>query len=429
MDAIEGAYIPRIMDSELDDLCSSLPAIVIEGPRGVGKTATASRRARTIHELDDPNQLSIAEADPARLLDDPPPVLLDEWQHIPRVWDLVRRQVDAGAKPGQFLLAGSADHREAPTHSGAGRIVTSRMRPMSLVERGAGPPTVSLRELLSGQRPRLDGRTGFGLEDYVAEIMRSGFPGLRKLPGKAVSRQLDGYLRRLADREIEAESGRKVRNPADVRHWMRAFAAATSTTTSLEKIKNAAAAGGDPTPSSQVRSYRDVLERLWIIDPVPAWHPTRNHLRRIARPDKHQLADPALAARLLGVDADALLRGDSAGPAIPRDGTLLGALFEALVTLSVRVYAQAAEAEQVSHLRTRGGEHEVDLIVERDDGKIVAIEVKLGQVVDDEDLRHLRWLEGRIGDDLLDVVMVTTGTDAYRRRDGIAVVPAALLGP
>ncbi|MDX6590020.1 MAG: uncharacterized protein QOI84_1294, partial [Solirubrobacterales bacterium] len=142
---------------------------------------------------------------------------------------------------------------------------------------------------------------------------------------------------------------------------------------------------------------------------------------------KHHLADPALAARLLGVDAEALLHGRPAGPAVPSDGTLLGALFESLVTLSVRVYAQHAEA-RIGHLRTWSGEREIDLIVERG-RSIVALEVKLGQVVDDRDVRHLLWLQKELGDDLADAIVVTTGRAAYRRPDGIAVVPAALLGP
>jgi uncharacterized protein len=116
------------------------------------------------------------------------------------------------------------------------------------------------------------------------------------------------------------------------------------------------------------------------------------------------------------------------GPPVPRDGTLLGHLFESLVTLGVRVFAQAAEAT-ARHLRTRGQSHEIDLIVERGDHRVVAIEVKLTQRVDDSDVRHLRWLADEIGDDLLDAVVITTGPAAYRRTDGIAVVPAALLGP
>jgi predicted AAA+ superfamily ATPase len=163
-----------------------------------------------------------------------------------------------------------------------------------------------------------------------------------------------------------------------------------------------------------------------MIEEVPAWAPTRNRLRRLGASPVHQLADPALAARLLGVDVDALLADAPAGPPIPRDGTLLGALFESLMTLSIRTYAQANEA-RVSHLRTRGGEHEIDLILERGDGRIVAIEIKLTANVRDSDLRHIEWFQSNIGDDLLDAIVITTGTDAYRRADGIGIVPAALL--
>lgn len=146
---------------------------------------------------------------------------------------------------------------------------------------------------------------------------------------------------------------------------------------------------------------------------VPSWVPTRNRLRRLATSPVHQLADPALAARLLGVGAEALLDGQPGGPPIPRGGTLLGALFESLVTLSIRTYAQANEA-RVHHLRTRGGEQEVDLVIGRRDGRVVAIEVKLSATVNDADLRHLRWLESSIGADLLDAAVITTGPHACR---------------
>jgi len=360
------------------------------------------------------------------LLEGSPPVLIDEWQHVPETWDLVRRAVDAGASPGSFLLTGSSRPLEGGSHSGAGRILSLRMRPLALSERDLTPPAVSLGELLKGNRPKISGGSASGLEDYVNEIVASGFPGLRSLSGRALRGQLDGYLSRIVDRDFE-ELGH--RSPATLRRWLTAYAAASSTATSFERIRDAATAGhGDKPAKSTTIPYRDILERLWVLDPVEAWSPSRNRLSRLSSPPKHQLADPALAARLLGVDADALLEGRAAGPTVPRDGTLLGALFESLVTLSVRTYAQAAEAT-VKHLRTASGEREVDLIVERADGRVVAIEVKLTRNVGDDDGRHLRWLAEKIGDELLDAVIITTGPEAYRRKDGIAVVPAALLGP
>jgi hypothetical protein len=131
---------------------------------------------------------------------------------------------------------------------------------------------------------------------------------------------------------------------------------------------------------------------------------------------------------LLGLGEDALLTGSEPGPAIPRDGTLLGHLFESLVTLGIRVFAQAAEAT-VKHLRLQRGRREVDVIVERPDQRVVAIEVKLSAAIDTDDVKNLLWLRDQIGTDLLDAVVVNTGPRAYRRKDGIAVVPAALLGP
>lgn len=423
-----GAYVQRVVDAELDELIPALPAIALEGAKGVGKTFTAQRRARTVRPLDAPGAVELFGADPSRLIDGEPPVLVDEWQRVPESWDLVRRAVDEDPSPGRFLLTGSATPSARGTHSGAGRIVRLRMRPLTLVERGIAEPSVSLRELLTGRRPALSCSTTVGLATYAEEICRSGLPGLRPLTGRALRAQLDGYLERIIDRDL-LEAGQPVRTAGALRRWMTAYGAATATTAAYDVIRDAATPGERDKPAkATAQSYREALERLWILDPLPAWSPTSGHLRRLGSAPRHHLVDPALAARLLGVEAAALLDIGAKGPLTPRDGILLGQLFESLVTLDVRVYAQAAEA-RVGHLRTHGGEHEVDLIVERGDHRVVAIEVKLTRTVRDDDLRHLRWLRDQLGDDCLDAVVVTTGTDAYRRPDGVGVVPAALLGP
>lgn len=421
-------YRRRILDDELDELAAALPAIAIEGAKAVGKTATASQRAVTIHQLDDPGQRAVAEADTDRLLTTPPPVLIDEWQYLPAIWDKIRRAVDAGAAPGTVLLTGSASPKDTGTHSGGGRIVSLRMRPLSLAERLGDAATVSLASLLTGDRGEIVGDTDMNMEGYTDEILRSGFPGLRDLAGRPLRTQLDSYLRRVVDKDFP-ELGHPVRNPDGLQRWMAAYAAATSTTTSFEKIRKASTSGHDDTPArGTILPYRDVLTRLFVLDPVPGWGPSRSHIAELALPPKHQLADPALAARLLGASDGSLLAGQAAGPAIPRDGTLLGALLESLITLSVRVYAQADEAS-VGHFRTHRGEHEVDLIVQRADGRVVALEVKASQTPRDDDVKHLHWLTDKIGDELLDAAIITTGRHAYRRPDGVAVIPAALLGP
>ena len=419
-------YIARIVDGELDELVAGLPAISIEGPRAVGKTETALRRAGTVNRLDDARHQQIIRAEPERVVTGEPPILIDEWHRMPHSWDLVRRAVDRDPAAGRFLLTGSAAPAEAPTHSGAGRIVTVRMRPLSLAERRPGEATVSLSGLLSGRRPSLGGSSDMRLTDYADEIVRSGFPAMRTLSPRLLRAQLDGYIDRIVEHDF-SYLGRNVRDRRSLRSWMTAFAAATSTSASYATIRDAATPGEPDKPArSTTIAYRRILEQLWMIEEVPAWLPTRNRLTRLAASPVHQLADSALAARLLGVDADALVDGVDAGPAMPRDGTLLGALFESLVTLSVRIYAQANEA-RVSHLRTRAGEREIDLIVERADGRVVALEVKLSALIDGNDVRHLRWLAGRIGPNLLDAAVITTGREAYRRRDGIGVIPAALL--
>jgi len=421
-------YLSRVVDSELDELLAQLPAIALDGPKGVGKTETAKRRARTVVELDHPAQQAIASADVGQVVRGAKPIILDEWQNVPTTWDAVRRAVDRDSRPNQFLLTGSAGPKTPPTHSGAGRIVSLRMRPLALSERGLGRPAVSLRTLLQGEQETVEGDTKVALPHYVREIVASGFPGLRRISGRALRMQLDGYLQRIVDRDF-GEQGLRIRNPTGLMRWMAAYAAAVSTTASFETIRDAATSGqGEKPAKTTVQPYREILERLWVLDPVPAWLPTRNHLNRLSQPPKHHLADPALAVRLLGLDEKALLSGTEAGPSIPRDGTLLGQLFESLVTLSLRVFAQGAEA-RVRHLRLQGGRREIDLIIERPDQRVVAVEVKLSSAVKSADVKNLLWLRDQIGNDLLDAVVVNTGPAAYRRRDGVAVVPAALLGP
>jgi hypothetical protein len=419
------AYQRRVLDQELDDMLPGLPAIAIEGAKGVGKTATADRRAQSVFALDDPAVAEVVAANPAVIDGARRPVLIDEWQRHPPIWDYVRRRVDAGAPTGSYLLTGSAVPAHAPVHSGASRIVAVRMRPLALAERGLTDPTVSLAALLSGSRPNIAGTTSVGLTEYVGEILASGFPGIRPLPERARRAQLDGYLTRVVERDFP-EQGLAVRRPQTLRAWLTAYAAGTA---SYNTLLDAATGSESNKPAKTTTiAYRDVLAQLYLLDPVPGWVPGRSHFGKAAQAPKHHLADPALAARLLGISADALLRGQSSGPPVPRDGTLLGALFESLVTLSARTYAQAAEAT-TRRFRTRDGTHEADLIIERADQKVVAMEVRLAGTADSGAIQHLTWLKTQLGDDLLDAAIITTGQYAYRRDDGIAVIPAALLCP
>lgn len=421
-------YVRRVLDDELDELFGQVSAIAIDGPKGVGKTTSAEQRVASVVRLDSKAVRESIAAEPEQVLGRGRPLLIDEWQKVPEVWDVVRRAVDADPAGGQFLLAGSASPAPGATaHSGAGRIGRLRMRPMTLSERGVTSPAVSLRGLLTGGREPLAGSCPLTLRDYVEEIVASGYPAIRPLLGRSRRFQLDSYLHTAVDRDVP-EQGLAVRKPEAMLKWLRAYAAATATTASYAQILDAATPGqGDKPARSTSIAYRDVLTSLWLLDPLPAWAPSGSLLTRLGQTPKHHLADPALAARLLGLSRDALL--DGAGTAVgPQAGNMLGHLFESLVTLCVRVPAQAAEA-RVAHLRTRNGDHEIDLVVLRDDGRALAVEVKLANTVTDSDTKHLHWLADRMGDKLLDAIVINTGPNAYRRPDGIAVVPLGLLAP
>jgi predicted AAA+ superfamily ATPase len=417
-----------VFDELLADALTGLPAIALDGPKGVGKTATAQRLAKSVLELDREDERQALDEDPSRIERLAKPLLIDEWQIYPSIWDRVRRAVDRDPSPGGFILTGSASPAQQPKHSGAGRIVHFRMRPFSLAER-LGDSRISLTGLLGGAKTAIDGNCEVAVSDYAEEIEKGGFPALRLVPPRLRGRAWSGYLDEVLNRELP-ELGRPVRRRNTMRAWLRSYAAATSTTASYtDLLDNAMPADTDKPAKTTALAWREALSELWLLDPLDPWEDPLHRLGRLGLRPKHHLADPALAAHLLGVNAVTLLAGPRPdGSAAPRPGTLFGALFESLVALSVRVYAEAAGA-RTGHLRTRNGDHEVDLMVTREDGKVLAIEVKSSPSVTAEDVKHLLWLRGKLGADLVDAAVVTTGSAAYRRSaDGIAVIPAALLG-
>lgn len=424
-------YLHRTIDDELDSLMPFAAAIALEGPKGIGKTDTAKRRADSIYSLDDPALRAVISNDfELKSLSDGT-IFFDEWQHLPQVWNSVRHQVDYGASPGRFLLAGSATPVDSSgTHSGAARILSLRMRPMGLHERGLQGPTVSFTELLYGaggtansperrENAEIAGRTEFKIGDYADAIASSGFPAIMNSPRRLQRSQLDAYIHRVIDRDLP-ERDVEVRSPETLRRWLAAYGAASSTTTSYSRILDATTVGDEYQPSKPTTvRYRDHLSQLWLLDPVPGWSSFRNPLKRISQAPKHQLADPALALRLQGLSSDDLLN--------ERGAYMFGPLFESLVALGVRTLAQAAVA-QVYHLRTQNGDHEVDLVVEGQGGALIGVEVKLSNAITDRDVRHLHWFSEKMNGQVSDLVVISTGPQAYRRTDGVAVVPLALLG-
>ncbi|MDR3359677.1 MAG: AAA family ATPase, partial [Bifidobacteriaceae bacterium] len=235
--------MPRVVDGLLKELVDGLPAVAVDGAKGVGKTSTAARLARSTVELDWPGSRANVAADPQIVTGMEPPTLIDEWQLVPEVWDVVRREVDRDRKPGRFILTGSASPtKDVRAHSGAGRIVSLTMRPMTLPERGVAVPTVSFADLLAGNGAPVTGRSEVGLADYTRELLASGLPGIRLDPPRLRPRQLNSYIDQAVDHEIPA-LGIGVRRPSALRAWLQAYAAAVATTASYTAILDAATPG------------------------------------------------------------------------------------------------------------------------------------------------------------------------------------------
>jgi len=390
-------YRPRIADAELRDCLAAAGAVVIEGPKACGKTRLAQQLAASTVLLDvDLGARQALAVDPALVLAGLRPRLLDEWQVEPALWNQVRRAVDAVAAPGQFLLTGSAvPADDAERHTGAGRFAFLRLRPMSLVESGAGQGGVSLAALLEGQPPSC-ADPGLGVADLAELVCRGGWPAQLERPLAAASRAARDYLEQVRQVDVQRLDGRR-RDPQRLGALLRSLGRNVATEVSLATLAADAGGADGPLDSRTVADYLQALERLMVLENQPAWRP---HLR-----------------------SKAALRQ------APR--RQLGLLFESLVIRDLRVLAQALDGE-VFHYRDDYGV-EVDAIVQLRDGRWGAIEVKLGQgQVEAAAAGLLRFRQQidtrRTGEPAFLAVICASGY-GYRRADGIAVVPVGALGP
>lgn len=416
-------YVARIADTQLADRLTALGAVVIEGPKACGKTATARQLAASEVLLDvDVDAARAASIDPGLILAGPVPRLLDEWQREPRLWDAVRRAVDDRSRPGQFILTGSATPSdEVPRHSGAGRISVMRMRPMTLFEQGYSHGELSLSALLSGQA-QAPARCDLDLPGYIDRIVVGGWPQLLGATPAAASRFVTDYLDIIVARDIDLVSGAR-RDPRLVRRFLHAYAQLSSQPARLSTIVERARGDVDEGEAGPTRwsaePYLRALRRLMIIDEVDAWSPAlRSRSRLISVPKRH-LVDPSLAAGLLDCSPARLLG----------DLNTLGFLFEALATRDLRIYAEAGGGH-LFHYRERSGDLEVDLVVEHTDGSWAGFEVKLGGAQIEQAAAALtRLAETRLTRPP-SVLAVITGTEfGYLRPDGVWVIPLGCLGP
>ena len=418
-------YTSRIVDGTLAARLRSSSAVLVEGPRGCGKTETARRQANSEALFDvDANLRSLAELSPEAALGGSEPRLLDEWQHVPSLWNHVRRACDEAARPGRFILTGSAlPVDDAIRHTGAGRVSRLRMRPMSLAETGHSNGRVSLAGLLASSDVACQAKEA-SLWEVTEAICRGGWPGILGAALGDAQQFTRDYVENVCRAEVAdtGSTGRARRDPVRMRRMLRSLA--RNVATEATHATFGADIGGEHSlHRDTVRSYLDALEGVFVSEDQPAWSVRLRSRSRLRRSPKRHLVDPSLAVAALRTGPDRLLR----------DLSLLGLLFESLAVRDLRVYADANDAD-VFHYRDNTG-LEVDAVVETWGGDWLACEVKLGGAdAVEAAARSLLKLRSRVDPDAAGpptklAVVTAVGSYAYDRPDGVAVVPITALGP
>jgi predicted AAA+ superfamily ATPase len=417
-------YLSRICDKELQDILSSAGAVLIEGAKWCGKTSTAENVAKSKLLMQDPDKTKsyqqIADTKPSLLLKGDTPRLLDEWQIAPVLWDAVRFEVDNRQKNGQFILTGSAVPADNVTeHTGTGRIVRMMMRTMSLYESGESNGTVSLMDLFSGS-PGMESISDLSIEQIAFCICRGGFPASIGRSDKTALRMPVDYVEAVINQDVSRVDGVE-KNPNKVRLLMRSLARNIATMASFQTILDDVEATEETISDKTISTYYNALRRIFVVEPLPAWLPKLRSKTAIRTSPKHHFVDPAIATSVMRINPDALLQ----------DFNYFGFLFEALCTRDIRIYAQHNDGD-VFHYRDKNG-LEADLIVHLRDGRWGAIEVKMGHKEIEEASAHLIMLKNKINTEKMHepsfLMVITGGQFAYRRKDGVYVVPIGCLRP
>jgi hypothetical protein len=415
-------YLPRFADTELLSRLRATGAVLVEGPRGCGKTQTALRAAKSAVRLDrDLAARRVGAVNPALLLEGDRPRLIDEWQLVPDVWNAVRGDVDDHPEDaGRYILAGSAVPSDDETrHTGALRFTRLRMRPMSLAESGHSSGAVSLASLFAGGEASA-ADPGLDVRDIAERIVIGGWPALmRRDPADAMV-ATQGYLDETCRVDLGRLDGPR-HDPENVARVLRSLARNTATEVSARTIASDVAGAEGPIDNHTVIEYIKALTRLFIVEDLPAWAPTLRSRGVLRAAVTRHFADPSLAAAAMGAEPERLLK----------DAETLGFLFESLVIRDLRIYGQAIGAK-VSHYREAKGV-EADAILEMRDGRWAALEVKLGQGDIDKGASSLLRIADHVDTDrhgMPAFLAVITGWGyAYRRSDGVFAIPVGALAP
>lgn len=417
------AYSERVVDQELRARLSSSRVVVIEGPKACGKTETARQVASSEVLLDvDTAARQALQVDPSLVLSGAPPRLIDEWQlEATTVWNHARRIADERRRPGQFILTGSAvpADDDPSRHTGAGRVSTLRMRPMSLYESGHTNGAVSLGAVMEGVPPQ-SADPGLTVTDLAERITTGGWPAHQGLDVAAAARASRDYLQQILRVDVGRLTGER-RDPMKLAALVASLARNVSTEVAITVLATDAGGSDGALSRHTIYDYLSVLERLMVVEDQPAWAPHMRSKAILRSAAKRHFVDPSLAAAALAATPARLLK----------DLNLLGLMFESLVIRDLRVMAQPLDGT-VSHYRDNNG-LEVDAVVQLADGRWAAFEVKLGPGMVDHGAASLLKFAQQIDtkkSGTPSMLAVITGTGyGYTRADGVAVIPVGALAP
>lgn len=425
-------YKIRIADQLLKDKLESMGAVLIEGPKWCGKTTTAERAAKSIVYLADTDtyrqNMEIIDLHPRALLTGEPPMLIDEWQEAPKLWDAVRFEVDHRNEDGQFILTGSAapgkDTYEQIHHTGTGRFSWLKMRPMSLYESGESNGTVSFTDLFAGKVDIAIQSPDYALEDIAFMMCRGGWPGsLRKKSEKAVLSVATEYYLAVVNSDISKVDNVQ-RNPERVKRLMRAFSRHQGSQASLSTIASDISANEvEKLSENTIMEYLMALKRIFVVEDALAWNPNLRSKTAVRSSDTHYFVDPSIAVAALEVGPGDLIA----------DLETMGLVFETMALRDLRCYADALYGTMY-HYRDKNG-LECDAVMHLRGGRYGLIEVKLGgDKRIEEGAITLKALADKIDTTKMKepsflMVLTAVGKFAYTRSDGVLVVPISCLKP
>ena len=419
-------YKNRIVDEILKKKLKGKGAVLIQGPKWCGKTTTAEQISKSILYMakpDEKNQnLTMAEINPSMLLQGEIPRLIDEWQIAPKLWDAVRYEIDHRNAEGQFILTGSSvpAKMDDVIHSGTGRFAWLLMRPMSLYESGESTGQVSLNELFLGTK-MIEGINNLDLEKIAFLVCRGGWPRAIFMEDEIALEQAYDYYDAVVNRDISETDGIS-RNPERVKNLMRAYARNIGRQVSNDTLKNDMIANDSTSlDTDTVLSYINALKKIFVVEEAPAWNPNLRSKTAVRTSDTRYFVDPSIAVASLGIGPKDLIN----------DLNTFGLLFESLCIRDLRVYAESIKG-RLYHYRD-ANDLECDAVIHLRDGSYGLIEIKLGgDSLINEGAENLKKLESRIDVSKMKnpsflLVLTAIGKYAYKREDGVYVVPIGCL--